>query len=100
MTRWIAAAVLSVALSVQGCGGVPVDASELEAFRAQLIADLRALELPEVRVDASELRALREQLLADIQRVEQRIAELEAEARGDEPQRVAPPEAPASGAMQ
>lgn len=98
MTRWIAAAVLSVALSA--CGGVPVDASELEAFRAQLIADLRALELPEVRVDASELRALREQLLADIARVEQRIAELEAEARGDEPERVAPPEAPASGVVQ
>lgn len=73
----------SIAASVLvGCGGVPVDASELEAFRAQLIADLRALELPEVRVDASELQALRDQLKADLERIEQRLRDIEAERAG------------------
>lgn len=83
MKRAIIAAAFVVSLSA--CGGVPVDASELEAFRAQLIADLRALELPEVRVDASELEALREQLREDLRRVEDRLRELEAEARGSKP---------------
>ena len=81
MKNWLIAITLAVMLSAQGCGGVPVDASELQEFRAQLIADLRALELPEVRVDASELEALREQLKADLERIEQRLKEIEAEAR-------------------
>lgn len=77
-------AIVTLCLALSACGGVPVDASELEAFRAQLIADLRALELPEVRVDASELQALRDQLKADLERIEQRLRDIEAE-RMDKP---------------
>jgi flagellar motility protein MotE (MotC chaperone) len=81
MKNWLLAGVIALMLSAQGCGGVPVDASELQEFRAQLIADLRALELPEVKVDASELQALREQLLEDIRRIEERLREIEQEAK-------------------
>ncbi len=76
--------IVALCLALSACGGVPVDASELEQFRAQLIADLRALELPEVRVDASELQALRDQLKADLERIEERLREIERE-RMDKP---------------
>ena len=85
MKNWLIGITLAVMLSVQGCGGVPVDASELQEFRAQLIADLRSLELPQVRVDASELEALRAKLLEDIRRIEDRLRELEAQAKGEKP---------------
>jgi len=94
--RLLAALVLAAAPLLPGCGGVPVDATELHQFREQLIADLRSLELPAVRVDASELERLRDQLKADIARVEDELRRLRDEAR-DEPERAAAPETPASG---
>jgi hypothetical protein len=87
-------ALVGLCVGLTGCGGVPIDASELQQFREQLLSDLRALELPEVRVDASELRSLREQLLADLKRIDERLAELEAEARERVGRPVQPENAP------
>lgn len=117
MIRAVVGLVLGMllSLSLPGCGGTyKVDAAEavaqlreerlaFEAKIEQLAADLR------VAVDAREADQVVQRLIDEIRRVEERsreleerlrdaIDELEAEARGDGPDRPAAPATPASAA--
>lgn len=108
MIRWLVGFALAILLgwSLPGCGGVPLDASELQAWRVQMITEIRAereaatrdlremLSTARVQVDSPELA----RLVDYIDRLTLRLEELEAEARGDGPDRAAAPATPASAA--
>jgi hypothetical protein len=95
------------ALSLQGCGGVPLDASELQQWRVEAVADIRAereATLAELRRIMTESRVTVDspqvaRLLDYIDRLQVQLDKLQAEideARA-EPERAAAPEPPTAG---